>query len=214
MEEPLLLPVEGERLRIGLSESSELLDEDDDEDDGGGEERRGDIVAELSGLICAPALSSALETARRILGRSESSLLLEELLEELPEEELLVVSPELEGARRSLGRSGSSSTLEADDEELLEELLKLSSEPAARRSRGRFGSFDEAPDDEALDEPLEELLPELAEELFVIGCVGSSVDCEARACSSIVPSLTSSIFEACQLLFLSCLAVRLTWSPG
>ena len=158
----------------------------------------------------APAPLSALETPRRNFGRSGSSSTLwgiEELEELL--EELLAVSPELEGARRSLGRSGSSSRLDEVPDELLDELLTLSSElPDARRSLGRFGllSLEEFDELEAVAEPPEELLPEP----FVIGCDVSSIDCDASACSSIVPSRTSSIFEARYVLFLSCFTLRLT----
>lgn len=126
-------------------------------DAGCADERRGDIVAELSGLVW-------------VAGVIEEGVL----------EELLAASPELEGARRSLGRSGSSSILEDEllevlPELLVDELLTLSSElEDARRSFGRFGSLlPEDADPELPDEPLDELpeepLDELADELFVMG---------------------------------------------
>lgn len=206
------MPEDGDRLSIGRSESSELLD--DCGGGGGGEERRGDTVAELSGVIVAPVALSALETARRILGRSGSSSTLcgiDELDELL--EELLATSPELEGARRSLGRSGSSSRLDELLEELLDELpvelLTLSSElPDARRNLGRFGllSFEESDEFEAVAVLADEPLPEP----FVIGRDVSSTACEAAACSSIVPSRNNSIFEARYVLFFSCFTLSVT----
>lgn len=188
-------PDDGERRRTGRSESSESFE------GGEGEDRRGETLAELPGSICAPAEPSALDTARRIRGRSESSLLEEELLVVLA---VLLVLSELED-RRSRGRSGSLSLL---DDELLEEVVLSSELPAARRSFGRSGLL-------SLDEALEELPAELfEEELFVMGCDVSSVEFEARECSSMVPTRTSSIFDARYALFLSCLTVRFTWSPG
>lgn len=195
---------DGARLNTGALESSELLD------GGGADGRRAATVEELSGLICAPGVVSAPETARRNRGGELSSLLEEgefdELLEELPDElpdELLVVLSELDGARRSFGRSGSSSMLEELLEELLDELLAVSSElEDARRSLGRLGSL--------LDEAFEEPLEELPGEPCVMGCDVSSVACEAAECSSIVPSFTSDMVVARSVLLLSCLMERLT----
>src|SRR5579863_5033574 len=142
-----------------------------------------DVVAESPGAISALGVPSAFETARRIRGRSLSSLLLEELLDGLLLDALLVAVSELELARRSLGRSGSLSPDELfeldelfEDDELPDELPTVSSElELARRSLGRSPLL--------LDEPLEALLElpeELSEELFdpadlpVIGCDVSS----------------------------------------
>ncbi len=102
------------------------------------------------------------------------------------------MSSELEGARRSRGRFGSSSRL---DELFDDELLTLSSElPVARRNTGRLELLSLEDFDEL--DAVVELLDELPCEPLVIGCEVSSDDCDARACSSIVPSRTSSIFDA------------------
>ena len=176
---PALLPDDGDRLSIGRSESSELLE--DCVGGGGGEDRRGDTVAELSGVIVAPAELSALDTARRIRGRSGSLSMLwgiDELEDELLED-VLATSPELEGARRSRGRSGSSSRFEELLEEPLDdELLTVPSElPVARRNTGRFGllSLEGLEEFDELD-ALVELPDELPGEPFVIGRDVSSMD--------------------------------------
>jgi hypothetical protein len=158
-------------------------------------ERRRDIVAELLGSTDAlvglsespvgdDALVEALselDDALRNFGRSLSSLVFEELLDELA-----VLSSELDEARRNFGRSGSSLLLEllAD---LLDDVPALSSElELARRSWGR------SPDVGVPDE----LLAELVDVGLVMGRVGSSVACDAVACSSSVPSLTIAMVWA------------------
>lgn len=168
---------------MGRSESSEA--------GGGGveEEGRGDIVAELSGVIVVPGVLSALETDRCSRGRSGSSSTLtgtDELLDEL-----LALSLELDGERRRTGRSGSLSRVD----ELFEALLVLSSElPAARRNLGRFESLLFEPEDDELEEAVVELPDEPLG--FVIGLDVSSMFCDAKACSSMVPSRINSILEA------------------
>jgi hypothetical protein len=143
-------------------------------------ERRRTIVAELLGSIGASvagegALVELLEVelfealsepdeALRNFGRSLSSLLLEEVLDELA-----VLSSELEEALCNFGRSGSLSLFEESSE------LEL-----ARRNWGR------SPDVGVPDE----LLAELVDEDLVMGRVGSSVACDAAARSSSVPSFT------------------------
>ena len=170
-----------------------------------GERRRGAIVAELLGstealatLSESPAGAlaelfealSELDDALRNLGRSPSSLLFEELLDELA-----VLSSELDVALRNFGRSGSlllDALLDAPLEELFEELLAglldevLVSSPELESARRNWGRSPE-PD---------ELLAELVDEGLVIGRVGSSVACDAAACSSSVPSFTIAMVWA------------------
>jgi hypothetical protein len=146
-------------------------------------------VAELLGSIEAfeglspvlageDALLSELDDALRNFGRSLSSPLFEDVLDELG-----VLSSELELALCNFGRSGSSLLLE----ELLDEVAALSSElEPARRSFGRSAEVG-VPD---------ELLAELVDEGFVMGFVGSSVACDAVACSSSVPSFTIAMVWA------------------
>jgi hypothetical protein len=97
---------------------------------------------------------------------------------------------ELDGALRSFGRSLSS---------LLEGLLESSELEVARRSLGRS----------ALDELSDEAVDESADGL-VMGRVGSSVACDAEACSSSVPSLIIAMLLALYFPFLSSSAVILT----
>jgi hypothetical protein len=164
----------GARLNFGGPASSESrgvasdwgegvdgVDDADAED-----ERRRAIVAELLGstealaeLPESPAGEDAVlealsepDDALRNFGRSLSSLLLEELVDELA-----VLSSELDDALCNFGRSGSS---------LLLEVAELSSElELARRSLGR------SPDAGVSGE----LPAELVDEGFVMGRVGSSV---------------------------------------
>jgi hypothetical protein len=181
---------EGARLNFGGLESSESRvvaagwDTGDDGDEEAG--RRRTIVAEVLGSMAAlsgagedaagvellEALSE-LDDALRNLGRSLSSLLFEELVDELE-----VLSSELDVALRNFGRSGSLF------EDLLDDvpLSSLELEPD-RRNWGR------SPDVGVPDE----LLAELVDEGLVMGCVGSSVACDAAACSSSVPSFTIAI---------------------
>jgi hypothetical protein len=185
----------GVRRNFGGPESSESRDVAGWADgvDGVGveeaERRRGAIVAELSGSLEAltglsPLLVellealSELDAALRNFGRSLSSLLLDDPVDEF------AVSPELDAALCNRGRSGSSSLVE-----LLAEVLASSLElELARRSLGR--SLDVGVPDELLAELVE---AKLGEEGFVIGWIGSSVACDAAACSSIVPSFTIAI---------------------
>ena len=145
--------------------------------------RRRTIVAELLGSIEAlsgagedalelelfEALSEP-EDALRSFGRSLSSVLLDELLDELA-----ALSSELDVALRNFGRSVSL-LLEEESSEL----------ELARRSWGRSPEVG-VPD---------ELLAELVDVGLVMGFVGSSVACDAAACSSSVPSLTIAMVWA------------------
>jgi hypothetical protein len=145
------------------------------------------MVAELLGSIEAfvglsPVLAdedapvSELDDALRNFGRPLSSLLFEDVL-----------SSELDVALCNFGRSGSSLLLEELLEELLDEVAELSSElEPARRSFGRSPEVG-VPD---------ELLAELVDEALVMGFVGSSVACDAVACSSSVPSFTIAMVWA------------------
>jgi hypothetical protein len=169
------------------------VDDDDVEED----------EVESPGAISAFVVSSAPETALRILG-GVSPLLLADAVEEFPGEllaEELVLS-ELDDDRRSLGRSGSLSLDELLLLLLLPELLPelVSSELEALRRTGWLLLPDELPvddpDDESLAEVLADLLDELPEELRPSGCVGSSTASDAAECSSAVPSLTMLIESA------------------
>lgn len=199
----------GARLNFGGPESSESRGVSGWAEGAGvadeGERRRGAIVAELLGstealatLSESPAGAlaelfealSELDDALRNLGRSPSSLLFEELLDELA-----VLSSELDVALRNFGRSGSlllDALLDAPLEELFEELLAglldevLVSSPELESARRNWGRSPE-PD---------ELLAELVDEGLVIGRVGSSVACDAAACSSSVPSFTIAMVWA------------------
>jgi hypothetical protein len=196
------------RLNFGGPESSESRGVSGwDEGDGVADEaerRRGAIVAELLGstealatLSESPAGAlaelfealSELDDALRNLGRSPSSLLFEELLDELA-----VLSSELDVALRNFGRSGSSLLLDelfdalfdAPLDELLAGLLDgaLVSSPELEPARRNWGR---SPD---------ELLAELVDDGLVMGRVGSSVACDAAACSSSVPSFTIAMVWA------------------
>jgi hypothetical protein len=183
----------GARLNLGGPESSESRGVASGWGAGVGDEaeaeRRRDIVAELLGsteaivglaesLAGEDALVPEPDDALRNFGRSLSSPLLEELLDELA-----VLSSELDVALRNFGRSGSSLLLE----ELLDDVAVLLSElELARRSWGR------SPDVGVADE----LLAELVDVGLVMGFVGSSVACDAAACSSSVPSLTIAMVWA------------------
>lgn len=180
-----MLEPDGTARRNRGGPESSGADADVEDDDADEEDEEG----ELTGVICAGVLpSESAELARRMRGRSLSSLLEELLLDELlleALEELLatVLLSELEVARRSRGRSGSLSF-----DELPEELLPLSSElDAARRNLGRLLS------DELFEALLEEESPE---EPSPRGREVSSVASEAAECSSGVPSFTIFIFTA------------------
>jgi hypothetical protein len=121
------------------------------------------------------AALSELEDALRNLGRSPSSLLFEELLDEL------AASLELDVALCNFGRSESSLLLEALLEAFDEVLVSPELDPA-RRSWGR------SPDVGVSDD----LLAELVDAGLVMGRVGSSVACDAAACSSSVASRTNA----------------------
>jgi hypothetical protein len=183
------------RLSFGGPESSESRDvtgsdcAEEVESDDWTARRRGAMVAELLGSIGALAAAAAL--------LPDGDELLAEVLGEV-----LGTLSELDPALRNLGRSGSSSLLL---EELLEELVEVSSDEPARRSLGRLGSSLEelevlSSDEEALrswgrslsDREFEALV----EEGLVIGRMGSSVACDAAACSSRVPAFTIDMFLA------------------
>ncbi len=133
---------------------------------------------------------SELDDALRNLGRSPSSLLFEELLDEFA-----VLSSELDVALRNFGRSGSL-LFDALLEELFEGLALLEELLA--------GLLDEVPVSSPALEPAlrnwgrspDELLAELVDEGLVMGRVGSSVACDAAACSSSVPSFTIAMVWA------------------
>jgi len=183
----------GVRLSFGGPESSESRDVAAGWGAGAGvadeAERRRTIVAELFGSAGATSLAD------------EDAL---ELLEvELPEVELLEALSEPDDALRSFGRSLSSPLFE----EVLDELAVLSSElDEARCSFGRSESllvFEESSELELarrnwgrspdVEVPL---LAELVDVGLVMGRVGSSVACDAAACSSSVPSLTIAMVWA------------------
>jgi hypothetical protein len=190
----------GARLNLGGPESSESRGVASGWGDGvaadgpEAERRRGAIVAELLGstealvglslsLVGEDALFevlSELDDALRNFGRSLSPLLFEELLDEF-----VVLSSELDVALRIFGRSESSPGALLDEVPVSSPELEL-----ARRSCGRspeVGVSDEFPD---------ELLAELLDVGLVMGRVGSSVACDAAACSSSVPSLTIAMVWA------------------
>lgn len=90
--------VEPPRLNCGGPESSASCGAAD----AVGRDTFADVVAESPGLICVPGLLSELPVVRCSLGRSGSSLLIDEALEELLDELSLPLSG-FEAARRSAG---------------------------------------------------------------------------------------------------------------
>jgi hypothetical protein len=158
------------------------------------ERRRGAIVAELLGstealvglsplLVDEDALLevlSELDGALRNFGRSLSLLSFEELLDEFA-----VLSSELDVALRIFGRSESSFGTLLGEVPVSSPELEL-----ARRNCGR------SPDMGVPEELPDELLAELLDAGLVMGRVGSSVACDAAACSSSVPSLTIAMVWA------------------